>query len=77
MNGTNVTQGVFLNPSQVDPSWKIVGTGDFNGDGQTDILLQHTSGWLVCWYMNGINVVGGAYLNPPWIDPSWKIVGPR
>ena len=24
------------------PSWKAVGTGDFNGDGHSDILWQNT-----------------------------------
>jgi hypothetical protein len=77
MNGTSVNRGAFLTPSSMDPSWKIVGTGDFNGDGKTDILLQNTSGLLACWFMNGTNltVVSGAYLTPSSVDPSWKIVG--
>jgi hypothetical protein len=65
MNGTSV-----LNPG--DPSfvgnaptvWSIVGTGDFNGDGKSEILWRDTSGDVVIWEMNGTSV-----LNPG--DPSF------
>jgi hypothetical protein len=77
MNGTNAIGGGYLNPSYLDPSWKIVGTGDINGDGKTDILLQNTCGELAVWYMDGTNCIGGGYLNPAWVDPSWKVVGPK
>lgn len=32
-----------------DPDWKLVGTGDFNGDGRDDILLQNSQGWTTNW----------------------------
>ena len=36
------------------PSWKAIGTGDFNGDGISDILWQNTStGQAAIWEMNG------------------------
>ena len=28
----------------VDPSWQVIGTVDFNGDGKSDILFQNTNG---------------------------------
>ena len=40
------------------PSWKAIGTGDFNGDGHSDILWQNTSGQAAIWEMNGTNVIG-------------------
>ena len=42
------------------PSWKAIGTGDYNGDGHSDILWQNTSGQASIWEMNGTNVIGGA-----------------
>jgi hypothetical protein len=41
------------------PSWKAIGTGDFNDDGHSDILWQNTStGQVSIWEMNGTNVIG-------------------
>ena len=56
------------------PSWKEIGTGDFNGDGKSDILWQNASGQAAVWEMNGTNVIGGALVgaNP---GPSWKEIG--
>ena len=44
MHGTNRISAGLLNPGHVDPNWHIAGTGDFNGNGTTDILWQHTGG---------------------------------
>jgi len=33
--------------------WTIAGTGDFNGDGQTDILWRDISGSVAIWTMDG------------------------
>ena len=52
MNVTNVIGGgtVGANPG---PSWKAIGSGDFNDDGLADILWQNTStGQAAIWEMN-------------------------
>jgi hypothetical protein len=56
------------------PSWHAVGTGDFNGDGHSDILFQNTNGQAAIWEMNGTNVIGSALAGP---NPgtSWHAVG--
>ena len=41
------------------PGWQIKGTGDFFGDGNTDIVFQNTDGSVALWDMNGLSVVGG------------------
>jgi hypothetical protein len=43
--------------------WRVVGTGDFNADGSTDILFQHTGGKLKVWFLNGTALVGSSLLN--------------
>ena len=73
MNGTKVISGVDVgaNPG---PSWKAIGTGDFNDDGHSDILWQNTNGQAEIWEVNGTKVIGEAAVgaNP---GPSWKAIG--
>ena len=76
MDGTNPIAGgsqwVGANPG---PDWKVVGTGDFNGDGKSDILFQNTDGQAAIWEMNGTNPIAGGsrwVANP---GPDWKVVG--
>ena len=77
MDGTNPIAGgsqwVGANPG---PDWKAVGTGDFNGDGKSDILFQNTDGQAAIWEMNGTNPIAGGSqsvgANP---GPDWKVVG--
>ena len=64
----------YLNPVSVDPNWRIVGSGDFNGDGKADLVWQHTNGSLAVWYMNGVTAIAGEALNPGQIGYDWKIM---
>jgi hypothetical protein len=80
MNGTTMTEGVWLNPADVgDTNWKIRAVGDLNGDGKPDLLWQHLGdGSVAAWFMDGINQIGGTLLTPSSVpDLGWKIVGPR
>jgi hypothetical protein len=76
MNGTNqIAGGSQVLSSDPGPSWKVVGTGDFNGDGYSDILFQNTSsGQVAIWEMDGTNVIGGGVLSAD-PGPGWKAVG--
>jgi FG-GAP-like repeat/FG-GAP repeat len=58
-----------------DQAWQIVGIGDFNGDGQPDLVWRNTAtGDNAVWYMNGSSLVGSAMMLPL-TDLNWKIVG--
>jgi hypothetical protein len=73
MKGTTITQSgvVAANPG---PTWHIEGTGDFYGDGHTDILWQNDNGSVALWEMNGTTITqsGIVAANP---GPSWHIAG--
>jgi hypothetical protein len=56
MNGdTRIGGGVIADPG---PSWTALGTGDFNDDGHSDILLRNANGQIAIWEMNGTSVIG-------------------
>ena len=70
-NGAGVTaSGGIGNPG---PSWHVIGLGDFNHDGRSDILWQNDSGEAAIWEMNGTNVIATASLGNP--GPDWHILG--
>jgi hypothetical protein len=78
MNGAGVESYGY--PDRVlDLDWRIVGTGDFDGDGNTDILWRNTgagqfTGFNCIWYMSGGVVSGYAYPDRV-LDLNWKIEG--
>jgi FG-GAP repeat len=43
-------------------NWSMVGTGDFNGDGKTDIVWRDTLGDTSIWLMNGAAVLSAGSL---------------
>ena len=55
-------------------AWQVAGAGDFNQDGNTDILMTNPSqGWNGIALMNGTNQSGWRGFDP---DPSgWQIAG--
>jgi hypothetical protein len=75
MNGVTRQGVVALTPSQVaDTGWKIVGTGDFDADGQLDVAWQHADGRVAVWFMNGTTERSGTLLDPPQVDDlQWRI----
>jgi hypothetical protein len=56
--------------------WHVVGTGDFNGDGRSDILWRSEAGWLSNW----LGTANGGFVHndanaTAWASTSWNIVG--
>ncbi|MFO1413375.1 MAG: PQQ-dependent sugar dehydrogenase [Burkholderiales bacterium] len=53
--------------------WSLVASGDFDGDGTTDLLWLHADGRVVGWRM-----AGGAAVQPfsfPTVPTGWEVVG--
>jgi hypothetical protein len=61
MDGLRMLEGRLLVPSMVvDIEWKIVGAGDFTGDGRLDLVWEHqTDGRLAIWEMQGPTLASG------------------
>jgi hypothetical protein len=59
MNGTSLQASAPLPPAA--PGWKLVGMGDFDGNGSTDLLWQNTASPTSFWIylMSGNSVIGG------------------
>ncbi len=74
MNGATLLSSKVIGV-EADTAWKIVGTADFNGDGNPDILWQNTStGEVIVWLMKGTAYLGAKVIGTE-TDPAWKIVG--
>ena len=64
MNDSTLIGGGPVTPNP-GPNFDAVGTGDFNGDGFSDILWQNTStGQASIWEMNGNTLEGGGPVTP-------------
>jgi hypothetical protein len=74
MNGTTILN---VNSSLVSTvsggQWSIKGTGDFNGDGMSDILWQDASGNVVIWLMNGTSVSNWSSTLVGTVAGQWSI----
>jgi probable HAF family extracellular repeat protein len=78
MSGVNLLSfGSLFNNQAIDTNWKIVGCGDFNGDGKPDFIWHsQVTGQVRYWLMNGLTLQSfGALNNDLPNNPSWKIVG--
>ena len=78
MNVTSLISAAFFNPGQEpDTNWKIVGAGDFNGDGKPDLVWQHLeTGDIKVWWMNGTDRIAEVAFNPSQVfDTNWKVAG--
>jgi hypothetical protein len=71
MNGSTILSAAGL--GNISTVWSIAETGDFNGDGQSDILWNDTSGDVAIWFMNGTTVLSSAGLGT--IPKVWSIPG--
>jgi probable HAF family extracellular repeat protein len=73
-SGTITCQGNVVAP---DASWKVVEVGDFNNDGNSDILWRNASGTMAEWLMNGSQIMASltptSQGNPATPDGSWNV----
>lgn len=74
ISGGQVRGILTVNTTPVAPGWRIVGTGDFNNDGQDDIAWRNdNTGQAVVWYMWKNYVRGVVGLGPVARNLNWTI----
>ncbi len=77
MDGVNRLAGQFTTPDTQPVDWQVAGTGDFDGDQESDILWQRvTDGFMRVWLMDGLTRVGEVDLTPQLPlqkQPDWRI----
>ncbi|MCP4152288.1 MAG: hypothetical protein GY757_31410 [bacterium] len=75
LDGVTGLGSASLRTIPVANNWTLACTGDFNGDGQLDIVLRSLAdGRNLIWYMNGTKGIGRAALAPE-RDLNWIIAG--
>ena len=73
-NDATITGGDYVNVTPA-AGWKLVGIGDFNGDGKSDLVVQNQITYQIAiYFMSGPYYQGGVLLpyNPP---IGWKVAG--
>ncbi len=76
MNGALKDGASGLLPSITNMSWQVAGTGDFNGDGQMDILWRHaTKGKTRIWLMNDTSLTPTEVFSDVMSNTQWKVFG--
>jgi hypothetical protein len=78
MDGTGLAGARYLDPISED--WQVQFTGDFNGDGKSDVLWRNFGtggdvGKLYIWMMDGPNVVAGTGYTASQADLGWRVDG--
>ena len=75
MNGTTVLDTEGHARTVPDQNWQVVWFGDFDGDGNGDLLWRNSStGENYIYLMNGKDVAGEGYIRTV-ADQNWRIAG--
>ena len=75
MRGDTMMRGELITSRPIsDTAWRIVASGDLNGDSWPDLLWQHTSGAISVWYMRGLQMLSGELIGNN-RNPLWRVAG--
>jgi hypothetical protein len=57
----------------IPANWNVAQTGDYNGDGKSDILWRDGGGNVALWLMNGVTIA--SVVNVGNIPANWAVQG--
>jgi hypothetical protein len=69
MNGAAIATAGAL--GTIPTTWSIAQTGDYNGDGMSDLLWRDNLGNTAMWFMNGTTVALSAAVGN--IPTNWTV----
>ena len=74
-SGQSIESEALIGRNVEDPNWSIVGTGDFNADGKTDIIWQNQAAdQILAWYIDGQgSIESEAIVGRDIGDSNWEI----
>jgi hypothetical protein len=73
MNGTQVTSATTVGTVDAVGGWHFAATGDFNGDGKTDLFfLNDTTHGASVWLMNGSQVIASQQIGVINAGGGWQ-----
>jgi hypothetical protein len=76
MNGSTIAASGSGSPGSATLDWSIQGVGDFNKDGDADILWRNsTTGQVYIWLMQGSTIAAGGSGSPGGATLDWSIQG--
>jgi hypothetical protein len=76
MQNGQLSQGQAFGTLGVSSGWSIAGTGDFNGDHTTDILLYNSNTSQVGeWLMQNGQLTAGPIIGSLGVSSGWSIAG--
>ncbi len=75
-DGTAIASERLIGRPVEDPNWSIQGAADFNGDGNTDLLLRNSiADQTIVWYLDSEqNILSEAIVGRGFQDENWKII---
>jgi hypothetical protein len=75
MNGKTILGSEGFLRTVADSNWQVVGTGDFDGDLEADILWRHAAtGENYIYFMAGKTIKSEGYIRTV-ADPKWQVAG--
>ena len=76
LNGGTILQNASYGTVASGSGWVPIGTGDFNGDGRTDLLWYNNhTGELVVWLLNGGTILQSASYGAVALSSGWVPIG--